>query len=719
MSLAFLSLLALVAPVLAAPSAVYLSKSTFTVQTKDTVEYVYVVGEGGMRTGDAIRVEDPLFHGMTWVKWGNPRLAASDCSPLATDQDSSKSLVTAATTGDATVSLSRVDETGRAFTGTDLHVNVMSQVIVESGALVEGDEIVLTYGDTSTNDLCGHEFPDRAFREVAWRTYESLGDATDFTEVSPAPTFDVLADPEVTTLYVTAPSLVQTGETFALKVAPLDYLGNAVQTWTGTVRVETPDGGEVTHTFVPTDEGHWDTSLSIDAEGVYRVEVTASGLSGTSNPIKATAEAPTRRIWWMDNHNHYGHTYWTDEGERVDENHVYARDVVNADITCESTKAIPTSIDYDDLWEELKENCTGYTEVDSYLVLLGFEWVGNLPASDFYHHNVYYDACDAPLGNHDEVVELDGDDGFYAWVRAAQDAYGVRALVLPHAPCATGYDWEKQDPDLRRLVEVYSEWGDNMDPPETAGQDCSVPSALKAGNKMGFFAASDNHDGWMANPFTSNENRGVKSYSGLGAVWASHLERGEVWQAMYDRHTYGTTGYRPILEFRVEDGATVQEGTEYVASAPTFIWSYHGTAPIETITLEGVGFAEGGGVEVLLTETPGGLDREDGIFTWTDWDGKERGFWLKVEQTDGERAWSSPIFLTTDCESPTAEDPAHRCGGADSADTGPSTDDSDTGVDDPKGRCLGCQAAPASSAALAAALGALLGLRRRRRRARP
>ena len=75
-----------------------LSKSVFTVQTKDTVDYVYTVGEGGMVVGDYVRVEDPWGHGIRWSKYGSPQVDAETCTPLAEETDqSSKSLVSVST----------------------------------------------------------------------------------------------------------------------------------------------------------------------------------------------------------------------------------------------------------------------------------------------------------------------------------------------------------------------------------------------------------------------------------------------------------------------------------------------------------------------------------------------------------------------------------------------------------------------------------------------
>jgi len=194
---------------------------------------------------------------------------------------------------------------------------------------------------------------------------------------------------------------------------------------------------------------------------------------------------------------------------------------------------------------------------------------------------------------------------------------------------------------------------------------------------------------------------------------------------LHDRHTYATTGSRILLRWAVEDGGAVREGEAYVAGAPVFRWDAHGTAPIETITVSAVRVGGTGEVLDLWTESPGLLDRRAGAFAWTDWDGSDVAVWLMVTQADGEKAWSSPIWVTRDCEGYEVLDPAGRCPdetGGDSADdsTGPA-DDSDSRDSEraPDRRCL-CGASGASDAgwpALALAA-ALLARRRRLRRER-
>ncbi len=660
---------ALVSPASGA-GTVTIAPSQVTIETKVSFTYTYTVGEGGMAVGDGLRVEDPLFHGMRWTKWSLPQTDPTGCTAVARDQSASRSLVTASTTGPATLALARVDEQGAEASGADIHLRVFTEVTVTEGTLAPGDRLDLVFGDTTggtpddpsdDDPLCGHETPDRAFQRIEWRAWEQLG-GKEWTQVPGTPTLDVLAEPEPVALWTLAPSEVVAGEPFDLRVVPVDRRGNAVLSWTGTVALEASLGG-ASHTFSPSDGGFHLFPITIGAIGVHRIQVSGGGLLGESNPVDVLDRAPERTLWWGDLHAHHGHSYVDDGGTIVDENHVYARDHAGLDFAAETQKALDTEIDGEALWAELQAGCTRDTVDGTFVVVLAFEWVGDPSGGRFYHHNVYWDDCEGRIGDHARVRELGGDHGLYAWIREAGATTGSRALLGPHATRYTGYDWDTQDQDLRRFVEVYSEWGNDMEPPN---EDASVPTGIERGNRMGFLASSDNHDGWMGNPLSAHRTR-----SGLTGLWASSLTRADVWEALHDRHTYATTGSRILLRWAVEDGGIVREGEAYVAGAPVFRWDVHGTAPIETITVSAVRVGGTGEVLDLWTESPGLLDRRAGAFAWTDWDGSDVAVWLTVTQADGEKAWSSPVWLTLDCDGYEVLDPAGRCPGETAADSEP------------------------------------------------
>ena len=748
----------------AAGAAPMLSESRFIVQEKVGFEWIYEVGAEGLAAGDELKIGDPIFHGMRWSKWGDMSPWPENCTAWTGGQQASWGLVSAeARRGDEVLDVAVAVERSNCTAdnqrcSADIHRETWTSVYLEADDLLEeGDTVHLLVGDVAGCEArceaageadctycadCGFEMPDRAFPEIALESQECLGEAD--CEPLDEVILEVSSETAVAQLLVTAPSQVGVGADFALKAALLDQWGNAVASAERTLTVSLEGAGGVgdgeTWTLSATDGGWHDFTVSIDAPGVVRLQVSDDGeLSALSNPIEVQASPPEYQLFWGDIHVHHGHTYIDSDGFAVDLNHSYARDVVGLDVVAESMKAAGIELQEAELWTELQDNCASYTVDGDYLVLLAFEWIGQIAADEAGtetegHHNVYYDACTGPLGTHStEVIDsVAGDNGLWPWVEAAQEATGIQAISVPHATRFSGHNFEVDHPRLQRLAEVYSEWGDSAS--LTAEADGSVEQLLDAGIHTGFIAASDNHDGWMGNPLSSKSVQ-----SGLGGYWASGLTRGAVFAAMRARRTVATTGHRPIVVFEAIDTdgdqvIAVSPGGEYLGLTPSFSWRVHGTAPVSQITLYSVAVGEGAGVETVVIETPMALDPAPATVDAA-WNGETTtAYWLEVRQSDQERAWSSPIWVTADCERipEGALDPFGRCSDdpSDTADTGdtdeppgddtgaaPVDDDDDTGTAGTDGGGVRCSCrGPAGNAATAGGLVflALFGWARRR-----
>ena len=679
------------------------------VHEKVTFQVVYVVGPGGLSAGDAIRVEDPVFHGMRWAKGGYLQTDPTACTPLgAPDAPSSAGLVTAAASADtAEVTLARDNESASLF------ITGNTTAFVTSGTLAPGDTITFTFGDTTENPDCGFQTLTRAMRELNLRVYEKL-DGGGFTEVQ-GPLFDFVTLRAPRTILVSAPSQALVGVPISVIVAALDDLGNNTPVFSDTVTL----AGEST-TFTRADEGVWRVEITLDTPGITRLEaVTSKGDRWVSNPIEVFSSAPPLSVYWGDLHTHHGHHYTDETGQLIDLNHEYARDVVGLQVGCESQKPEPDVLDGEALWAHMQAVCEEWTEEGRYVAMLGFEWMGNVnsPGQEG-HHNVYYDRCDGPQADASTTGLTGGDLSLWAFIAETEATLGARSFSVPHASVYTGFNWRDRDDQYRPIAEVFSEWGDST---QQNGPGSGVYDGLAAGNRMGFMAASDNHDGWLGNRFAYKN-----AYGGFAAFVATDLSREGIYDALTSRSTYATTGIRPILRFGAEDGGAVPMGVEYVGETPTFSWAYAAEGVIDTVELLAVSVEGGGVVTTLTTWSPGTVDAE-GSFTWADWDkDTTTAVWLHITERGGEEAWSSPIWVTADCGGVNVYDVAGRCGddsGADSATDDSAADDSaaddsaagDGGGDDKPGRCGGCATGARGEAALAAALGLTLLIRRRRR----
>ena len=121
---------------------------------------------------------------------------------------------------------------------------------------------------------------------------------------------------------------------------------------------------------------------------------------------------------------------------------------------------------------------------------------------------------------------------------------GRDALTIPHhTKFGNVTNWEYRNDAHQRLVEICSSWGIS----ETGGPK-SVQRALAMGHRLGFIGGTDSHHG-LANQGSFFVDDG----NGLACVIAPTLTRDAIWQALYERRCYATTGDRILLDFTMND----------------------------------------------------------------------------------------------------------------------------------------------------------------------
>ena len=150
-----------------------------------------------------------------------------------------------------------------------------------------------------------------------------------------------------------------------------------------------------------------------------------------------------------------------------------------------------------------------------------------------------------------------------------------------------------------------------------------MQAALAHGYRLGFTAGSDSHQ----------MEHGVEG--GIVAAFTPTHDREGIWDSMYARHTYGTTGARILLSMKIEGQMMGSELVRPAGKAIAIAISVLGTAEIKVDLLRNN--------EVLQTWTPNGdaleVQLEDCGTGGTDW------YYLRVTQADEHMAWSSPIWV--------------------------------------------------------------------------
>src|SRR5690606_6070245 len=151
---------------------------------------------------------------------------------------------------------------------------------------------------------------------------------------------------------------------------------------------------------------------------------------------------------------------------------------------------------------------------------------------------------------------------------------------------------------------------------------------LRRGKRFGFIACSDGH-GLLFHHGVARKRDPFRC--GLTAVQAEDVTREAILRAIRERRCYATSGVPILLDLRAGDHPM---GSELVVDGLTEVRAEARCAsPIARLTLEG----PEGPIATISGEGELHVSLEASV---------EPGWvYAKVEQEDGEMAWSSPIFL--------------------------------------------------------------------------
>lgn len=375
--------------------------------------------------------------------------------------------------------------------------------------------------------------------------------------------------------------------------------------------------------------------LSYSSPGTRFVSVTdpAGGIKGVSNPIWVTARDPEERLFWGDIHSQ---TFFSDGLRCPEELYYFARDEAFLDIFAMADHGEMLT---DRQWEYFVNVTNDFNSPGRFVTLVGFEWTSHT----WGHRNVYYPGDWGPLLRSNDPVE--GTlPGLYGEVRRRD------GLVIPHhsANVTMGVDWSLgHDPDLERLVEIYSVWGNsertgsrgNPRPIRVLGGEVEgrhVVDALSMGRRFGFVGGGDIHDGRPGDDLHTYQG-GNQLYpslyrQGIMGVWAHALTRESIFDALRRRRVFATTNVRMMIRFSIDGhpmGSEIRGGKG--AEIEAWVTS---DVPIRRVDL----VSQAG--DRCLAETD---RREVRILREEDLD--QSWYYVRVERADGEMGWASPIWL--------------------------------------------------------------------------
>lgn len=312
-----------------------------------------------------------------------------------------------------------------------------------------------------------------------------------------------------------------------------------------------------------------------------------------------------------------------------------------------------------DLWKTLSSQISEFNEEDRFTAFLGFQWQGVSTKEGL--RLVVYGKEGKPLCRSDDIKTN-------SVKKLLKSLPAEDALCIPFSTMSREYsfDFNDWDSEFERVCEIYNEWGSsecsyqegNLFPISSAPGKVnesvhgSLRAALDAGKRFGFIAGGRSRNG----PFASYEgSKQVRYTPGLTAIIAKQHQRDQLFDALYNRHCYATTGERILLDFRIcnftmgsEISASEKPGLLINRHLHGFVAATSALSKVEIIRCGNVWKTleienDSPNLEIMVDDG----ECPSGSFLMRD----ERGFlyyYLRVIQKDGHVAWSSPIWIDFD-----------------------------------------------------------------------
>lgn len=567
-----------------------------------TVEYS--VGEDGISTRGGIRVRTPFS------AWTRPTLS-----------DASVELVSS---GRATIE-TRLDH---------CHHNVFGStytITLGSGELAEGDIIRLRL------EADGNGIKVQTYQKdtVFFTSFTDTAGRGIFYPVKLAktPSVRVKSGP-AGKIRLAVPMVVSVDESFTARAIALDEHHNAIEdNDIRTVDLYATLGNATAATASIRLEGggNGESRLQLQEPGYYVFTATSEQMEQARLVVKCVSEPGHSRLYWGAIH---GHTDMSDGEFAPDDYFAYGRDIGLVDFC--------SVADHD--WElvehersrrrgglaHIEKLVRKYHEPGRYVTITAYEWM-----SPEGHINIYYN--NDSIGNPAYIGNVSILDRVEApTVKKLLELYKYRddVVLIPHS--SHGQAWVSFDEDLMPLVEIYSCWGSSEYKLGPIGS--GMQEGLLKGYKFGFIGGADSHHGSPGHTDRPSKYKILGCREGFAAVYAPKLTREAIFDAFRRRSCYATTAERILLEFNVNNVSMGGELAASIGDTLIFKGCVGGTSSVKSIEL----ICEG---EVIASSSVSSIIEHFSFESRAV--GGEHYYYLRATQSDGEKAWSSPIWVKT------------------------------------------------------------------------
>ena len=395
-------------------------------------------------------------------------------------------------------------------------------------------------------------------------------------------------------------------------------------------------------------------NLYFNEEGIYRIKLKnlSTGDVFHSSPIKCFEE-PVNQVYWGLFH---GESIFYNGSENIESSLRFNRDdqalQFFASSSFESEEETPS-----DVWKAVSAHITEFNEDDRFNTFLGMQWAGT-PGSEGLRQIIYQKESKPILRKKDSKANK--LKKIYK-SHTPKDFISIPSMTMGST---TVFDFENFTPEYEHVVEIYNAWG-SSECTKAEGNPRPILSTKKKGMKekkegsirralnnnyrFGFVAGGLDDRGVFSDLYDTDQ---VQYSPGLTAISAANHSKDGLIQAISKRSCYATTGARIILGFHI---AKQGMGSELnVQSKPGLAYTRHITGYIVgTDHIKEVLIIRNG--KVFHTFQPSGdtfdfIYNDEESFDSIAFKGKKERpafvyYYMRIEQKDGQIAWSSPIWI--------------------------------------------------------------------------
>lgn len=619
-----------------------------------TVVFEYTVGKAGLTEGGRLRI------GLPCVSWAPPLVPqyyfwseyAKGKDRRYTAYDRVNTTARLETQSPAVVQLEVEARFRKPWTYPQSWLRDYDRywitATLEDCGLEPGDKVIVTYGDPEQPPLTARiqGYPEKKLCFLAFVDARAEGR---FEEIDGSPWMTSVQAGPASRLDVKAPAIARPGQLARVQVAYTDAVKAAPEPLPEVqdlhVGIAGAPEGPLT---IPI--GRVADSMQLEAPRIVhpqedgkpiriRVSDPQREFEAVSNPMLPRSAG--WQLFFGDLHGQSQYHAWNPEEEvgiscnSPEECYRYARDIAGLDF-CAITDTYSIT---KDIWSDTVDTAQRMYEPGRFVAFQGTE------AGDGVHgdRNVIFAGEDPEPGIETRTLS-EGGLPLEMETPRIQERYAGRkdVILIPHHT-KMWLTWDCYEPTLEPVMEIYSIWGSG----EKSGTEMwllremsgGAQEAWARGYKIGVIAGSDTHAGLPGRSIDACDRDDFMIYkAGYAAVWAQDLTRQGIYEALKARRCYATTGVRIILEIFLDDYPMGSDVPWPDRCRPRqFRINIWGTDELATVTV----VKNNEDVHTFK------LGSDQTQLLWQDKDEALDGDWyyIRLVQRDGNRAWSSPIWL--------------------------------------------------------------------------